>query len=239
MSEKAVLVSELFGPTIQGEGKLAGTVSHFVRFFGCSYRCSWCDSMHAVDPVNAHKARSMRQIDIADEVEELPTAPWVTLTGGDPVLWDLSRLVDDLYGRSFKTAVETQGYLWQDWLEACDLVTCSPKPPSSGMSEKMRLPVLQKYVARLRNKMIFKIVIFNTDDLEFAQRIHRMFKHIPMYLSNGTEQLSSNYTDEEVKLNICSSYRDLAETVANTPFLHDCIVLPQLHALAWGRELGR
>ena len=43
-------VIEVFGPTIQGEGAEAGLPTHFVRFGGCDYRCSWCDTMYAVDP---------------------------------------------------------------------------------------------------------------------------------------------------------------------------------------------
>lgn len=48
-------VVELFGPTIQGEGAVAGQFSHFVRFGGCPRRCSWCDSMHAVLPEEVQK----------------------------------------------------------------------------------------------------------------------------------------------------------------------------------------
>src|SRR5262249_776223 len=44
-----IRVSEIFGPTIQGEGVLIGLPTVFVRSGGCDYRCSWCDSMHAVD----------------------------------------------------------------------------------------------------------------------------------------------------------------------------------------------
>jgi 7-carboxy-7-deazaguanine synthase len=43
-------VVEVFGPTIQGEGALAGLPTLFVRFGGCDYRCSWCDSLLAVLP---------------------------------------------------------------------------------------------------------------------------------------------------------------------------------------------
>ena len=43
-------VVEIFGPTVQGEGPDAGVPAYFVRFGGCDFRCSWCDSMHAVDP---------------------------------------------------------------------------------------------------------------------------------------------------------------------------------------------
>jgi hypothetical protein len=43
-------VVEVFGPTIQGEGAMAGLPTYFVRLGGCDWRCAWCDSMHAVDP---------------------------------------------------------------------------------------------------------------------------------------------------------------------------------------------
>ncbi len=43
-----IRVSEIFGPTIQGEGVLIGLPTVFVRSGGCDYRCSWCDSLHAV-----------------------------------------------------------------------------------------------------------------------------------------------------------------------------------------------
>src|SRR5262249_51216898 len=45
-----VRVSEIFGPTIQGEGPLIGRPSVFVRTAGCDYRCAWCDTLYAVLP---------------------------------------------------------------------------------------------------------------------------------------------------------------------------------------------
>src|SRR5438105_206992 len=45
-------VIEVFGPTVQGEGPDAGRPAYFVRFGGCDYRCSWCDSMYAVEPAD-------------------------------------------------------------------------------------------------------------------------------------------------------------------------------------------
>ena len=46
---------------------------------------------------------------------------WVTLTGGDPVLWDLTGVVHGLRLGGFRIAVETQAALWADWLELPDL----------------------------------------------------------------------------------------------------------------------
>ena len=36
-----IRISEIFGPTIQGQGMLIGQPTVFVRNGGCDYRCSW------------------------------------------------------------------------------------------------------------------------------------------------------------------------------------------------------
>ena len=46
---KKLRISEIFGPTIQGEGALIGKPTVFVRAGGCDYRCSWCDTLYAVE----------------------------------------------------------------------------------------------------------------------------------------------------------------------------------------------
>ena len=45
-----IRISEIFGPTIQGEGPLMGRPTVFVRTGGCDYRCRWCDTLYAVLP---------------------------------------------------------------------------------------------------------------------------------------------------------------------------------------------
>ncbi|MDF0142324.1 7-carboxy-7-deazaguanine synthase QueE, partial [Staphylococcus pseudintermedius] len=42
-------VLEIFGPTIQGEGRVIGRKTMFVRTAGCDFRCSWCDSKFTWD----------------------------------------------------------------------------------------------------------------------------------------------------------------------------------------------
>jgi 7-carboxy-7-deazaguanine synthase len=227
-----IMVREIFGPTIQGEGALAGKLSHFIRTFGCSYRCSWCDSMHAVDPALSHMAHRMTPDELVDAVRRLRApAPWITLTGGDPVDWDLTAVVVPL--SDHKIAVETQGARWQEWLEYCHLVTVSPKPPSSGMAERLDPAVLQKYFARLRARMVLKIVCFDDADLDFAERIHRFLPDVQMYLSAGTDISVALPAVAVIK-----RYHWLAEAVIKRPRLANCTALPQLHVLVWGQELG-
>lgn len=245
-----ILVSELFGPTIQGEGALAGQTSLFLRTAGCDFRCQWCDSMHAVDPERIKAtARRMTSTQICDELLALPQARWVTLSGGDPVIWNLSEIVAEM-GRGCRIAVESQGSIWRDWLEDCDLVTVSPKPPSSGMTDRLDGSVLQKYHVRLRHKLNFKIVVFNDEDLAFAIKIHRWLPNVPLYLTAGTERVNLPRPEDldpeigwptkaSLTVNILNRYRWLVETALAKPELKDVTILPQLHVLLWGDALGR
>jgi 7-carboxy-7-deazaguanine synthase len=191
--------------------------------------------MHAVDPDQIQaSSRKMPIEDILREVEELPKVPWVTLSGGDPVAWDLTHLCLELKMMGYKVAVETQGALWNDWLEFSTFVTCSPKPPSSGMVDRLDIAILQKYSVRFHDNMVFKIVAFDDEDLDFVQRIHRAFPRIPMYITAGTPA-----GEVFVRRNIIEGFRKISESVLKRPQLFDVTVGIQQHALMYGRELGR
>lgn len=44
-----LVVSEVFGPTIQGEGPTLGRTAAFLRVGGCHLACSWCDTAYTWD----------------------------------------------------------------------------------------------------------------------------------------------------------------------------------------------
>lgn len=83
MTGAAIRVSEIFGPTIQGEGVLIGQPTVFVRTGGCDYRCSWCDTLHAVDSEYRDQWQPMSVEEIWEEVRRL--------SGGVPLTVSLRR----------------------------------------------------------------------------------------------------------------------------------------------------
>src|SRR6478752_6895841 len=116
----ALPVIEIFGPTVQGEGPDMGRPAYFVRFGGCDFRCTWCDSMHAVEPALVRaSATAMSAPEIADRLGALEAGP----------------LVDILHESGYEVAVETQGSRWREWLGGVDRLVVSPKGPSSGMGQ--------------------------------------------------------------------------------------------------------
>lgn len=122
----ALPINELFY-SLQGEGKLAGTPSVFVRPSGCNLRCWFCDSYHTSwEPTGAWVTLD----EIVETVESFSAANHVVLTGGEPLIHEESvTLLDELSGRGYHTTVETNGTVYRD--AAIDLASVSPKLASS------------------------------------------------------------------------------------------------------------
>src|SRR5690606_15490248 len=106
--DKTYPVVEIFGPTIQGEGPYQGESAVFVRFGGCDYKCSWCDTPHAVLPEYVRQARRMTSEEIIAAAARVSRdVRWLVLTGGNPALHDLTRVVVSAQRIGYRVAVET------------------------------------------------------------------------------------------------------------------------------------
>jgi 7-carboxy-7-deazaguanine synthase len=242
MPEKIPLV-ELYGPVIQGEGAICGQVSYFLRTGGCSFRCSWCDSMHAVDPKQIRKgARYLTPSELVEEttklIEDSREGSWMTLTGGDPLMWDLGRVAALCKLHGLRVLVETQAVLNPLWLQYVDIITCSPKPPSSGMADKNDPFIIRDLRDRYGLRVKLKIVVFGKEDLQWATDMHKAFPEIPFYMSVGTPQQSDVHTLPRLQDAILKRYKWLTEQVIATPDLHDAIISPQMHTLIYGHAIG-
>lgn len=232
-------VVEIFGPTVQGEGPHAGRVTHFVRFGGCDYRCSWCDSLHAVLPERVREADDLTDLQIVDRLDALSPAPMVVLSGGNPALQHLDSLLVLLEQRYDIIAVETQGSRWQSWLGFVHSLVVSPKPPSSGEVSERNDKQFANFMAIAvwaSAALALKVVVFNEADLEWAQAVHAEYPNVPFYLSVGTDQDNEDHMHTVAAVG--ERYAWLCERVANDPLWREAWVLPQLHVIAWGHKVG-
>jgi 7-carboxy-7-deazaguanine synthase len=237
---KVFPIIEIFGPTIQGEGAEAGVPTHFVRVGGCDYRCAWCDTMYAVDPVVVRAtAEWLRAEEITSRVAALKGRPlWTTISGGNPALHDLRSIVVGLQQVGFRVAVETQGSVWKPWLADVDRLTISPKPPSSGMAGAAHIANFDRFMAAAAepalDRAILKVVVFDDEDLAWATVVAERFPFLPLYLSSGTPVPSG----EDVRQDVGERYQWLCERVAVESALSRARVLPQLHVIAWETATG-
>lgn len=138
--------------TIQGEGHHQGKAAWFIRLGGCDVGCVWCDVKESW-PAEDHP-----QIEVAklvDEASEVPTET-VVITGGEPLMYDLTALTTGLKGIGKRTHLETSGAypLTGEW----DWICVSPK--------KFK-PPLPEILSRANE---LKVVVFNKSDFDWAER---------------------------------------------------------------------
>lgn len=164
-------ISEIF-QSIDGEGITAGFPAMFIRTFGCNLRCTYCDSMYAVEGKD-YKEMSVDEI-VSAVLAKNKFCTRVTLTGGEPLLYPealelIVRLLDN-YTTSIRTVnVETNGAVdLKPLYEKLPsrvlknvIVTMDWKSLTSGMSDKM----LESNLHLLRNQDVLKFVVGSSADL--------------------------------------------------------------------------
>ncbi|NIX77291.1 7-carboxy-7-deazaguanine synthase QueE [Microvirga terricola] len=239
----SIRISEIFGPTVQGEGPLIGRPTVFVRTGGCDYRCRWCDTLYAVLPEFRDDWTLMSPDDILAEVDRLSgsTPVLVSLSGGNPALQPLEPLIAQGRERGHSFALETQGSIPQPWFAALDWLMLSPKPPSSGMATDWQ--ALNECIAAAATgpQSVLKVVVFDETDYAYARDVASRYEALPIYLQVGNaaplmthEGAGSEDADTEA---VMRGFRWLVEKVAEDRWF-TATVLPQLHVLAWGNRRG-
>ncbi|MEM0967950.1 MAG: 7-carboxy-7-deazaguanine synthase QueE [Verrucomicrobiota bacterium] len=126
MSRASWLVSEIFS-SLQGEGKLVGVPSIFLRLSGCNLRCTWCDTPYAA--ANATGDLLSLQ-EIIAKVQSFEPTSHLVLTGGEPMIArgvsDLCRALREEGGIRHLT-IETAGTIPPPPCLSWDLGSVSPK----------------------------------------------------------------------------------------------------------------
>jgi 7-carboxy-7-deazaguanine synthase len=126
-------IAEIFR-SLQGEGRLTGVESVFVRTSGCNLRCRFCDTRYAswepegrycsVEEVVALVERTAAKTAASSALDH------VVITGGEPMLMpELVPLCAELRQRQMHVTIETAGTRYQS--VACNLMAVSPKLSNS------------------------------------------------------------------------------------------------------------
>ena len=146
---KSLPVMESFY-TIQGEGFHKGKASYFIRIGGCDVGCHWCDVKESWD-AGAHPIISTKEI--VDEA--IKYSDTIVVTGGEPLMWDMTPLTYALKSKNKIIHIETSGAykLTGNW----DWICLSPK--------KRMNPLAEFY--NVANEL--KVIVYNKDDLKFAE----------------------------------------------------------------------
>jgi len=189
-------VAEIFR-SIQGEGRLTGTESVFVRTSGCNLRCAYCDTPYASW---APEGEDLSVDEITARVDELDRRH-VVLTGGEPMLFaELIPLAARLRQQGRHITIETAGTLYLP--VECDLMSVSPKlsnsiPPPERDPRWNRRHQLGRHVPQVIRRLVseydhqLKFVVDRPEDCPEVEAYLHEFpeidRHRVMLMPQGTD----------------------------------------------------
>jgi 7-carboxy-7-deazaguanine synthase len=222
-------IAEVFH-SIQGEGRLAGVPSVFVRTSGCNLRCWFCDTPYT----SWHPEGEERTLEsVYDEVAGYGCRH-VVITGGEPMLVrDVTPLTCRLRAAGHHITIETAGTI--DLPVEADLMSISPKlagstPQDHRWSARHEARRHQpEVIRRLIRDYDYQLKFVIDEPGDVADVVHWLteFPTVPA----DRVYLMAQATDRE---QLCEKSRWLAEIVKS----HGWRLSPRLHVELWGNTRG-
>lgn len=138
--------------TIQGEGFHTGKPAYFIRLGGCDVGCKWCDAKYTWNP----KLYPPTNIEVVVERAVACKAQSIVITGGEPLLYPLECLTEQLKARGLQIFLETSGS--HPFSGTFDWVCLSPK--------RKQAPLEEAY----EKADELKVIIETDEDFEWAEQ---------------------------------------------------------------------
>jgi 7-carboxy-7-deazaguanine synthase len=226
-------LAELFH-SIQGEGKLSGVPSVFVRASGCNLRCVWCDTPYASWQPEGD------DVPVDEIVRRVGgfNCRHVVVTGGEPMIMpQVVELCDRLKRRDHHVTVETAATVYKP--VRLDLASLSPKLSNSTPwqrdggrfaeaheRQRINVPVIQQFIDTSPEFQL-KFVVSSERDLE---EIHALLRQLRGW--NASDVLLMPEGVDTVTLDSRAGW--IADVCKRTGFRF----CPRLHVALYGNTRG-
>ena len=225
----SLVVSEVFGPTLQGEGPSAGRLAGFVRLGRCNLACGYCDTPYTWDWDRYDPAEELATVPVSDVLAQLDDmdVDMVVVTGGEPLLQQrsLAPLLKGAKDRGWRVEVETAGTVAPALAAGLvDQYNVSPKLANSGndVSRRYRPEALRAFQAT--GRAVFKFVACGPSDLDEVGAMVAECGLEPVYvMPEGTDAAT-----------VTARMQELAEPVLARRWN----LTPRLPILVWGDRRG-
>ena len=137
--------------SIQGEGYHQGKAAVFIRLAGCDVGCHWCDVKESWDAADFPLLPVEKIVNKISHFE----SDIAVITGGEPLMYDLDDLTQQLHAAGYKTHLETSGThpLTGKW----DWICLSPKKFKQSLAP----------IYNMADEL--KVIIYNKNDFKWGE----------------------------------------------------------------------
>ncbi|MCQ2214389.1 MAG: 7-carboxy-7-deazaguanine synthase QueE [Bacteroidales bacterium] len=240
-----------FPGTIQGEGKLCGVPSIFVRTQGCNLRCSWknsmgetvpCDTAHTWSENGGYTVDAKKLADSIYQHCSSSNIRHIVVTGGEPMLQsegteELLKYLQKWYG--LHTTLETNSTIFNSQIMySTVLLSISPKLGMVNMSDKEYAEIVAENINHLhmnmRRMVQLKFVVSQLSDDE------RIRSFVEMVDERSQTFCSRFHPTEDVLVMPMGATRE--ELSLNAPIAAELAVkngwryTPRLHVDLWNNK---
>jgi 7-carboxy-7-deazaguanine synthase len=218
--------------TVQGEGRSVGRLAYFLRLAGCNLWCRWCDSLHSVDPA-LFKGKTFP----IDYTQIPSNCPLVVITGGEPTLFDLARIREELLKGNPEREIEVESNATRfpealvdrfRWNLSPKLKSSGQKHPEQDQKRLVALPAWAEYARKSKlNNVIFKFVVTNETDMHEVLALvesHQIPRSLVYLMAEGQKPESQTLSAIQPVLEFAKA--------------HGFNFSPRLHIMFWGEKRG-
>jgi organic radical activating enzyme len=224
-------VSEIFGPTLQGEGPSAGQLAAFVRLGMCNLDCRWCDTPYTWDRRRYDLDAALRWTSAGNAWQEVAAtgAGLLVITGGEPLIQQaaLPPLLDAAGRAGWRVEIETNGTIrpLPTVIRPFVRFNVSVKLAGSGVAEGRRIRPIAIRALAAAGQVTWKFVVDQAGDIGEIARLQDQFGLDPVWvMPQGTTAAQ-----------VLGRLPQLAEHA----LAHRWHLTPRLHILLWGDARGR
>ncbi|MEC8421471.1 MAG: radical SAM protein [Pseudomonadota bacterium] len=214
-TDKFFKVNEIFF-SIQGESMFTGKPTIFIRFTGCPFNCSYCDTAYAFT-----EGTKMSIDEILNSIINYKTR-YLCITGGEPLVQPhLHDLINILLDENYIITIETSGLVDISRLNKNISITMDIKTPSSNESKNN----IFNNINHLKKNDAIKFVIASDEDYIWSKKIiekYSLIKICSIYFSPSFNEYS---------------IKTLAENIINDQL--EVTLQNQFHKQIWGDIRGK
>jgi 7-cyano-7-deazaguanosine (preQ0) biosynthesis protein QueE len=165
-------ISEMFGPTLQGEGRFVGRPCGFIRLALCNLDCRWCDTPYTWDwrgknGIVFEPSEEIKKISIDEIIAWAERFHHIVISGGEPLIQKtgLIELTNRLIAADTTIEIETNGTMSPEGLSEEIWMNVSPKIINSGVpwNRAIKNEVIDDFASRQRT--IYKFVVNEISDI--------------------------------------------------------------------------
>lgn len=233
MRAERLYVSEIFGPTFQGEGRSLGMPCMFLRLAGCNLACTFCDTPYTWDWKRFDPQDEVHPLSIDEVYERLVASPGcdrparnLVVSGGEPMLQQeaLAVLTRRLHAEGWWTEMETAGTVAPRDPELVRAYNVSPKLASSGNPRPERLRMDALTALRDTGRAAWKFVVTAREDFAEIDELVQQLGLAPVYvMPEGTD---------------AATVRARLAEIAEPAVARGYYLTPRLHILVHGDRRG-